>query len=153
VQFNLVHRDAMGETLPWAARTGHLVSAYIPLAQGLLSGRYDAEHRPTNRVRAANAMFLPENLRAAGPLLDTLRAVAAAHDATPSQIALAWTVHHPHVVAIPGASNVAQVESNAAAAEIVLAPDEYGALTAAAEAFRPTTGVSAIPGLVRARRS
>jgi aryl-alcohol dehydrogenase-like predicted oxidoreductase len=56
-------------------------------------------------------------------------------------------------VAIPGASSVAQVESNAAAAEIVLAPDEYGALTAAAEAFHPTTGVSAIPALVRARRS
>ena len=40
--------------------------------------------------------------------------VAAAHDVTPAQIALAWTVHHPHVVAIPGASSVAQVESNAA---------------------------------------
>lgn len=57
-------------------------------------------------------------------------------------------------MAIPGASSVAQVESNAAAADITLAPDEYGALTAAAEAFHPTTGVSAIPGLVRgARRS
>jgi aryl-alcohol dehydrogenase-like predicted oxidoreductase len=97
-------------------------------------------------------MFLPENLRAATPLLDTLRAVAAAHGATPAQVALAWTIHHPHVVAIPGASSVAQVESNAAAAEITLAPDEYGALTAAAEAFRPTTGLSAIPALVRGRR-
>ena len=91
--------------------------------------------------------------RAAGPLLSVLREVAAAHDATPSQIALAWTVHHPHVVAIPGASSVAQVESNAAAADIALAADEYGALTAAAEAFHPSTGVSAIPALVRARRT
>jgi aryl-alcohol dehydrogenase-like predicted oxidoreductase len=153
VQFSLVSRDPMTDTLPWAARTGHVVMAYSPLAQGLLSGRYDADNRPTNRVRAANAMFLPENLRAAGPLLSVLREVAAAHDVTPAQIALAWTVHHPHVVAIPGASSVAQVESNAAAAEIRLAPDEYGALTAAAEAFHPTTGVSAIPALVRARRS
>lgn len=154
VQFSLVSRDPMTEMLPWAARTGHVVIAYSPLAQGLLSGRYDADHRPTNRVRSANAMFLPENLRAAGPLLSVLREVAAAHGATPSQIALAWTVHHPHVVAIPGASSVAQVESNAAAADIRLTPDEYGALTAAAEAFHPTTGVSAIPALVRgARRS
>jgi aryl-alcohol dehydrogenase-like predicted oxidoreductase len=150
VQFSLVSRGPMTDTLPWAARTGHVVMAYSPLAQGLLSGRYDADNRPTNRVRAANAMFLPENLRAAGPLLSVLREVAAAHDVTPAQIALAWTVHHPHVVAIPGASSVAQVESNAAAAEIRLAPDEYGALTAAAEAFHPTTGVSAIPALVRA---
>src|SRR3954453_14312782 len=125
VQFSLVHRDPMAEMLPWAARTGHVVIAYSPLAQGLLSGRYDAENRPTNRIRAANAMFLPENLRAATPLLSVLRDVAAAHGATPSQIALAWTVPHPPVVAIPGASSVAQVESNAAAADIVLAPDEY----------------------------
>jgi aryl-alcohol dehydrogenase-like predicted oxidoreductase len=152
VQFSLVSRGPMADMLPWAARTGHVVIAYSPLAQGLLSGRYDADHRPTNRVRSANAMFLPENLRAAGPLLSVLREVAAAHDATPSQIALAWTVHHPHVVAIPGASSVAQVESNAAAADITLAPDEYGALTAAAEAFHPTTGVSAIPALVRGAR-
>jgi aryl-alcohol dehydrogenase-like predicted oxidoreductase len=153
VQFSLVSRSPMADMLPWAARTGHVVIAYSPLAQGLLSGRYDADNRPTNRVRAANAMFLPENLRAAGPLLSVLREVAAAHDVTPAQIALAWTVHHPHVVAIPGASSVAQVESNAAAAAITLAPDEYGALTAAAETFHPTTGVSAIPALVRSRRS
>jgi aryl-alcohol dehydrogenase-like predicted oxidoreductase len=153
VQFSLVHREPTAELLPWAARTGHLVIAYSPLAQGLLSGRYDAENRPANRIRAANAMFLPENLRAATPLLSTLREVAAAHDASPAQIALAWTVHHPHVVAIPGASSVAQVESNAAAAEIVLTPEEYGALTAAAEAFHPNTGMAAIPALVRARRN
>jgi aryl-alcohol dehydrogenase-like predicted oxidoreductase len=55
-------------------------------------------------------------------------------------------------VAIPGASSVAQVESNAAAADVNLAADEFAALTAAAEAFRPRTGASAIPGLVRARR-
>ncbi len=96
-------------------------------------------------MRAANAMFLPENLRAAGPLLGLLREVAAAHDATPAQIALAWLVHFPNVVAIPGASSVAQVESNAAAADIRLTADEHGALTAAAEAFRPLTGVSALP--------
>jgi aryl-alcohol dehydrogenase-like predicted oxidoreductase len=153
VQFSLVSRGPLADMLPWAQRTGHVVIAYSPLAQGLLSGRYDADHRPSNGIRTSNAMFLPENLTAARPLLDTLREVAAAHDVTPAQIALAWVVHHPHVVAIPGASSVAQVESNAAAAEIELAPDEYGALLAAAEAFRPATGVSAIPALVRARRS
>lgn len=152
VQFSLVHRDPMADMLRWATRTGHVVIAWSPLAQGLLSGRYDAGNRPTNRVRSANAMFLPENLRAATPLIDTLRQVADAHDATPAQIALAWVVHHPNVVAIPGASTVEQVESNAAAGDIVLAPDEYGALLAAAEAFHPTTGVSALPALVRARR-
>jgi aryl-alcohol dehydrogenase-like predicted oxidoreductase len=152
VQFNLVHRDPMPEMLPWAQRTGHLVIAYSPLAQGLLSGRYDRDNRPANGVRSANAMFLPENLDAAKPLLDTLRDVASAHDATPSQAALAWVVHQPNVVAIPGASSVAQLESNVAAADIRLTADEYAALTAAAEAYQPVTGFPAIPKLVASRR-
>ncbi|QJY49424.1 aldo/keto reductase [Pseudonocardia broussonetiae] len=152
VQFSLVSRGPMAEMLPWAQRTGHVVMAWSPLAQGLLSGRYNADHRPSGGVRATNAMFLPENMRAASPLLDLLRDVASVHDATPAQVALAWLVHFPNVVAIPGASSVAQVERNAAAADIVLSDSEHGALTAAAEAFHPTTGLSALPGLVRARR-
>jgi aryl-alcohol dehydrogenase-like predicted oxidoreductase len=152
VQFSLIARGPMTELLPWAQRTGHVVIAWSPLGQGLLSGRYDAANPPSGGVRTRNAMFLPENLDAAAPLLDRLREVAAAHGATPAQIALAWLVHQPNVVAIPGASSVAQVESNAAAAEIRLADDEFAALTAAAEEFRPTTGLSALPALVRGRR-
>jgi aryl-alcohol dehydrogenase-like predicted oxidoreductase len=151
VQFSLVSRGPLAEMLPWAQRTGHVVMAWSPLAQGLLSGRYSKDNRPTGGVRAANAMFLPENLSGFGPLLGLLREVATAHDATPAQIALAWLVHFPNVVAIPGASSVAQVESNVAAAEIRLADDEHAALTAAGEAFQPLTGVNAIPALVRGR--
>lgn len=153
VQFSLVARAPMVEMLPWAQRTGHVVMAWSPLGQGLLSGRYTAADRPTGGIRATNAMFLPQNLDAVAPLLGVLREVASAHDATPAQIALAWLVHLPNVVAIPGASSVAQVESNAAAADIALAADEHAALTAAAEGFRPLTGMSALPSLVRGRWS
>jgi aryl-alcohol dehydrogenase-like predicted oxidoreductase len=151
VQFSLVSRAPLERMLPWAQRTGHVVMAWSPLGQGLLSGRYSAAHRPSGGVRSANALFLPENLDAARPLLDLLRDIASTHDATPAQIALAWLVRLPNVVAIPGASSVAQVESNAAAADITLTADEHTALTAAADAFRPVTGASAIPGLVRGR--
>jgi len=64
--------------------------------------------------------------------------VAEAHSATPAQIALAWAIHSPSVVTIPGASSVAQLESNVAAAEIELANDEYQALNTASAQFRPT---------------
>jgi aryl-alcohol dehydrogenase-like predicted oxidoreductase len=84
-------------------------------------------------------------------LLAVLREVADAHDATPAQVALAYVVHHPYVVAIPGASSEQQVEANAAAADLELAADEYEALRAAGAAFRPVTGVSAVPGLLRGR--
>ncbi len=148
VQFSLVHQDPADDLMPWAQSTGHVVLAWSPLAQGLLTGRYDARHRPSNTVRQT-AVWLPENLDAAQPMLDLLREVARTHDATPAQVALAWVVHHAGVVAIPGASSVAQVESNAAAAEIRLADDEHAALTAAARAYRPRTGVPALPSLVR----
>ncbi|TCK20501.1 aldo/keto reductase [Pseudonocardia endophytica] len=148
VQFSLLHRDPACDLVPWARRTGHVVMAWSPLAQGLLTARYDATHRPSGLLRQGPA-WLPGNLDAARPLFDVLRDVATGHDATPAQVALAWVVHHPGVVAIPGASSVAQVESNAAAADIRLTDDEQVALTEAARAYRPRTGVSALPGLVR----
>ena len=148
VQFSLAHQDPAEDLVPWAQRTGHLVLAWSPLAQGLLTAKYDAAHRPSNWVRQSS-VWLPENLEAARPMLDVLGEVAAAHGVTAAQVALAWVVHHENVVAIPGASSVAQVESNAAAAEIRLADDEHAALTAAARTYRPRTGIPALPALLK----
>jgi aryl-alcohol dehydrogenase-like predicted oxidoreductase len=137
--------------LPYAETQDRVIIAYSPLAQGLLSGRYDANHRPANRVRGANPLFLPENLDRAAGLIATLREVADAHSASPAQIALAWVIRHPAVTAIPGASSVEQLESNVAAAEIELSDSEYAALSAAAERFRPVSGRAAVPAMIRAR--
>src|SRR5208282_616909 len=125
VRYNLVDRSPEGDLLPFAESTGHVVIAYSPLAQGLLSGKYHRGSRPVNRVRASSALFLPENLDRAGDLIAVLREVADAHSATPAQIALAWVIHRPAVVAIPGASSLGQLESNVAAAEIELTDGEY----------------------------
>jgi aryl-alcohol dehydrogenase-like predicted oxidoreductase len=151
VSYSLVNRAPERELLPYAATNGRMVLAYSPLAQGLLSGRYDPDHRPANRVRAANPLFLPDNLARAGELIATLREIASAHAATPAQIALAWVIRHPAVAAIPGASTVEQLEHNAAAADIDLTDDQYQALAGAAGAFRPITGAAALPHLARAR--
>ena len=78
--------------------------------------------------------------------------MSAATSAAVGASALAYVVHQPQVVAIPGASSVEQVEANAAAADVVLADDEYDALRAAAGAFRPLTGAAAVPKLLAARR-
>jgi aryl-alcohol dehydrogenase-like predicted oxidoreductase len=151
VRYSLIDRSPEQYLLPFAESTGHIVIAYSPLAQGLLSGKYDRDHRPANRIRASSPLFLPENLDRAGDLIAALREVADAHAATPAQIALAWVIHNPSVVAIPGASSVGQVESNAAAADIDLTEDEYQALHAAAARFRPVTGPAALPHLLRSR--
>jgi aryl-alcohol dehydrogenase-like predicted oxidoreductase len=151
VRYSLADRTPEEDLLPFAAEAGRVVIAYSPLAQGLLSGRYDRDNRPGNRIRAANPLFLPDNLDKASPLIGVLREVASAHSATPAQIALAWVIRHPAVAAIPGASSIEQLESNVAAADIDLADDEYAALNAASEAFQPLTGRAAVPALVRAR--
>ncbi|MCC7075597.1 MAG: aldo/keto reductase [Acidimicrobiia bacterium] len=151
VQFSLAHPRPRVHLVPWAAEHDRIVIAYSPLGQGLLSGRYGPDNPPPGVVRSGNALFLPENLERAAKLLDTLREVASGHDATPSQIALAWLIHHPNVVVIPGASSVAQLEANVAAADVVLAPGEVDALTDAAESFDPITGLDATMRIVRRR--
>ncbi|HXP54302.1 MAG TPA: aldo/keto reductase [Streptosporangiaceae bacterium] len=152
VEFSLARRDPEDDLLPYAEAQQRVIIAYSPLAQGLLGGRYDRDHPPAGRVRAGNPLFLPENLDRAAPLLAVLREVASAHDASPAQIALAWVIRHRPVAAIPGASSVAQLESNVAAADIDLSADEAAALSAAARRFQPISGRSAIPKLIRARR-
>ena len=56
--------------------------------------------------------------------------IAAAHDATPGQIALAWLLgHSPVMLPIPGTSSVAHLEENVAAAAIELSEDELATLS------------------------
>jgi len=82
-----------------------------------------------------------------------LRQVADAHHATPSQVALAWLIRRPNVVVIPGASSAAQVELNAAAADIELTDDEDRALVGASDAFHPVGAGQLWPDLIRERLS
>ena len=111
-----------------------LVIAYSPLAQGLLSGKYSPSNRHPSPIRLANPMFLPENLDRAAQLLRTLVAVAAVHEATSAQVALAWDPRRPNTVVIPGARTVEQLETNVAAADLDLTDAEDAVLTAAADA-------------------
>lgn len=151
VQYSLAARSPdRGGMVEWAQKNDRLVIAYSPLAQGLLSAKWDGSSMPRG-VRAGNALFLPENIERARPLLDALREVAAAHDATPAQVALAWLIRKPNVVAIPGASSVKQLESNAAAAEIDLTDDEDARLSQASDRFEPDRSPAAWLELAKRR--
>ena len=151
VQYSLAVRKPDRQLVPHAQENDRLVIAYSPLAQGLLSARYDAANPPTGAARAGNALFLPENLPRAGELLDALRDIAKAHDASPVQVALAWVIRRPNVVAIPGASKISQVESNAAAADLELTEEDDARLTEASDRFSPQGGPAAWAALVAAR--
>ncbi|BCO35453.1 aldo/keto reductase [Mycobacterium heckeshornense] len=150
VHFSLAHPAPLDDLVPFAQREKRLVIAYSPLAQGLLGGKYGVDNRPGG-VRAINPLFGTENLRRIEPLLQTLREVANAVDAKPAQVALAWLISLPGVVAIPGASSVEQLEFNVAAADIELSADSRDALTEAARAFRPVPTRRFLTEMVRDR--
>ena len=139
VQFSLARPSALEDLVPFAERENRIVIAYSPLAQGLLGGKYGVDNRPRGGARAANQLFGTENLRRVEPLLQTLRDVASEVGAKPAQVALAWLISLPNVVAIPGASSVEQLEFNVAAADIELSAESRDALSAAARAFRPVS--------------
>lgn len=87
---------------------------------------------------AQNIGFIPWFPLAAGPLAapdGPLQRIAADHDASASQLALAWLLKRsPVMLPIPGTSKVAHLEENVAAAEITLSDDEFETLSKAGSA-------------------
>ena len=128
VQFSLVNRAPERELLPWAQKEGRVVMAYSPLAQGLLSGKY--QQAPPRNFRRMRRGFSAESRERVQPLIDALGEIGSRHSATNAQIALAWLIRKPNVVAIPGASSVRQLEENVAAADIDLSDEEDARLSA-----------------------
>jgi len=133
VRFSLASPSPRWELVPYAAERERLIIAHSPLAQGLLAADDPAGRR--TGARRMNPLFRDEALRRARPLLTAVREIAAAHGATPAQVALAWVIAHPNTAAIPGARTLEQLEQNAAAADLVLTPDELDRLTGKAERF------------------
>jgi diketogulonate reductase-like aldo/keto reductase len=106
VLYNLVRRGIEFDLAPWSRQRGIPLMAYSPVEQGAL---------------ARNAR---------------LDAVAARHDATPAQIALAWVMHQDGVIAIPKASSQEHVRQNVAALDIRLSGEDLADLD---RAFPPPT--------------
>jgi aryl-alcohol dehydrogenase-like predicted oxidoreductase len=133
VRFSLASPSPHWELVPYAAERDRLVIAYSPLAQGLLAAGDPAGWR--TGTRRMNPLLRDASRRRARPLIAAVGEIAAAHGATPAQVALAWVISHPNSAAIPGARTLEQLEQNAAAADLVLDPDELARLTREAERF------------------
>ncbi len=100
ILYNLTRRWPERALLPWLARHGIPAMAYSPVEQGRLL---------TNRM---------------------LVRLARERGASPAQLALAWVLRRPGMIAIPKAGSVAHVQDNRAAAALNLSPDELAALEA-----------------------
>jgi aryl-alcohol dehydrogenase-like predicted oxidoreductase len=84
---------------------------------------------PESDHRAGHPWFQPENRRRVLDLLEKLKPIAAAHDATLAQLAANWVISQDGVTtAICGARNPGQVEENVKAGDFELTDDELAAI-------------------------
>jgi aryl-alcohol dehydrogenase-like predicted oxidoreductase len=136
-EWSLWSREIEEEIVPTARELGIGIVAYSPLGRGFLTGRIRStdDLAPGDFRRIAQPRFAEENLAKNQALIDSLRAVAAEHDVTPGQIALAWVQHRgDDVVPIPGTKRRKYLEENYAAASLELTAEQLAAIEAAVPA-------------------
>ncbi|MGN6282834.1 aldo/keto reductase [Frateuria sp.] len=124
-EYNLLRRTGYERELePLVRREQVGVISYYALASGFLTGKYRSESDlAKSRARGAGVR---KYLDARGlNILDALDRVAANHQATPAQIALAWLIARPGLTApIASATSVEQLHELLDAVKLALAPDE-----------------------------
>jgi aryl-alcohol dehydrogenase-like predicted oxidoreductase len=127
--YSLFWRAVEKEALPYCRAHNRTILAYSPMAQGLLTGKFGPEHRfAKGDHRAGNRLFKPENMVRVQQALAELRPIAAKHQLTLGQLALAWVIAQPGCCAIAGARNADQAVQNAAAGDIQLPPEDLAAM-------------------------
>lgn len=94
VLYNLKERGIEFDLLPWSRRHGIPIMAYTPLGEGRLR-----HHK-------------------------TLAEIARRHDATPTQVMLAWMTRQPGIIAIPKAGSLVHVEENARSLDLTLTEED-----------------------------
>jgi aryl-alcohol dehydrogenase-like predicted oxidoreductase len=124
-------RDAFAEVVPWCAAHGAAFLPFAPLGRGFLTGALTPQRFPSGDFRKNNPRFQPEAMDANLALVETVKAVAARHDATPAQVAVAWLLAQgDHVTPIPGTKRRSRLEENAAAATLHLSAEDLADLDA-----------------------
>jgi 1-deoxyxylulose-5-phosphate synthase len=135
-QYSMLYRRPEAGVIPLSAANGVSQIVWSPLAQGVLSGKYQPGATPPSDSRAASDsmgqmmsnLLQPRILEA----VQKLKPVVQKAGCTMSQFALAWVLREPNVAsAIVGASRPEQLDDNAAAADLKIDP----ALFAEAEAI------------------
>ncbi|MFD9861717.1 aldo/keto reductase [Streptomyces alboflavus] len=130
-EWSLFSRDIERAVVPAAAELGVTLVPYSPLGRGFLTGSFVSADKELTEddVRRMQPRFTGANAEANAALLAPIREVAAAHGATPAQVALAWVqqraeAHDLPVVPIPGTRKRTRLEENTASTRITLTPAE-----------------------------
>jgi aryl-alcohol dehydrogenase-like predicted oxidoreductase len=130
VPYNVIDRDIERELLPMAESLGIGVTAWSPLAGGVLSGKFTRPGGATGPSRTDPASLGERQLTAA----KAVQAVADEVGATPSQVAIAWTAARSRsIVPIIGARSSEQLTDNLGAVDVTLTPSQVTALADATD--------------------
>ncbi len=112
-----------------------MFTSYSPLGRGYLTGAVRSRSFQPDDIRFGNPRFTPDAMTANEALLTVVERVAARHDASLAQVALAWVLAQgAHVVPIPGTKRVPYLEENCRAAELDLTPADLAELDTMPEA-------------------
>lgn len=134
-EYSLFTRDLEDEILPRIRALGIGLVPYSPLGRGLLTGVITAETGIAGAGDLRRSDYFPrfrgDALTTNLTLVERVRALAAAKDITPGQLALAWVLAQgPDVVPIPGTKRVRYLEENVAAAAVDLTAEDLATLAA-----------------------
>jgi aryl-alcohol dehydrogenase-like predicted oxidoreductase len=128
-EWSLWARGVEHAVVPACRVLGVGIVPYAPLGRGFLTGALDAASLAADDLRAPDPRFNGQNLRRNLEMLQTVRAVATRHEATPAQIALAWLLAHgSDVVPIPGVERREWLDDNLGALAVQLTESDLADL-------------------------
>ena len=128
-QYNLLYREEEREMLPYCHDQGIAVTCFSLLARGWLAGSKD--------TRSETDFYFSKNYGDALDLtiIDRVKAIAADHDTTMAEVALAWVCAKEAICSpIISAASVSQLNDNVQALDLVLTQDEIDSLD---QLYRP----------------
>jgi len=130
IHYSAIAREAEYELVPIALDQGVGIMVWSPLAGGFLSGKFSRDAPPASDTRrAGRGDPYPIDEEQGFAVLDVLREVAEAHDASVAQAALRWLLHQPGVsTVVVGARTDAQLADNLGAIDWEMTADELEGL-------------------------
>lgn len=125
-EYSLWWREPEESVLPLLEELGIGFVPFSPLGKGFLTGKIDENTQfDSSDFRNVVPRFSSEARKANLALVDPLGKIAAAHGATPAQIALAWLLARaPWIVPIPGTTKLHRLEENIASADVELSAED-----------------------------
>ncbi|MGH8180547.1 MAG: aldo/keto reductase [Steroidobacteraceae bacterium] len=130
--YSLVGRDVERDVIPMMKRYGLGLTVWSPLASGFLSGKYTRQSLSDPNNRLSGFDILPFDTEQGFKVVERMRGIAAAHDASVAQVALAWLLSRAAVSSvIVGSTKLTQLEDNLKAAAVTLTAAQIADLEAA----------------------